>query len=495
MNKPCSEQSPIQSFSRYASGRSIIRQAANLENVRACFEEARKNHIRVAIRSGGHSFHDQALHDGDQQNYIVLCADALNSDLIEFAPGGRKDRVRLGAGVKWGGYFLKAVEYARAKGEPVRIPGSMQTGRGATVGGTLSGDCLSRFSGVMGKESQWIESFRVVTPGGDVLDVSAASNPRLFNAVIGGHGYLGLVLEATYKLIEIPLGHLALTKITTYTSFAELVPNQLSLIRSTLADPHPAPRAVSAVWFTDLVPDPLHPDRIKGGVFDSTFGPGADPPRLSFPLYGDIDSGWRVAVEILSRTEPVNWIVHEFLYNLAQHQGEFQNGLFDFLFFMDGNTVAKERFEQSQHAIFPILQQTFVVPPEKAVDFAQHCERTMKSLPYLLRPTESDMLFAARDRALMSANYEMDGFAITFAFEPPDGNPSPPGKVVRLFEQLSEDCRQVGGRIHLVKNVYAKKNTLRRMFSPQIEEFEAIKRDYDPWGILQNRFSGDLFNF
>ena len=56
-----------------------------------------------------------------------------------------------------------------------------------------------------------------------------------------------------------------------------------------------------------------------------------------------------------------------------------------------------------------------------------------------------------------------------------------------------------GGRIHLVKNVHVdKKNqqeVFRRMFSPQIEIFEAIKREYDLYLLLQNPSSDTLYQF
>jgi len=95
----------------------------------------------------------------------------------------------------------------------------------------------------------------------------------------------------------------------------------------------------------------------------------------------------------------------------------------------------------------------------------------------------------------MSANYDSDGFAVSIAFEPirPDG--SAPPKIVELMLQLTKDCLSVGGKIHLVKNVYADPVDFRQMFSPQIEQFEEIKRKYDPGLVLQNKFSDTFFSF
>lgn len=474
---------PIRSFGRYQAGESIVRHANSVDEIRKVFAEARESKRRVAIRAGGHSFHDQALHDKDTGSSIVLFVGDFQRDLIEFVPG--QDQVRLGTGVRWGDYFREALKVV--SGEPLLIPASMQTGRKATVGGTLSGDCLSRFSGTMGKESRSIVSFRLLTTTGTILDVSEDKDPDLFHSVIGGHGYLGFVLEATYCLVPVAMPSAAFTAISLHDSFTELVQRQLEIVKQNDGKM----RAVSSAWFTDL-----HgidgPNRIKGAVFESWFDAPTVPPKAGFPLYDDIESPWRYATELLARTEPANTFAHEFLYLLAKHhQGDFENSLTDFMFFMDGNTVAKEKFEESTGQLFPIIQQTFVIPPDATAQFAENCEHKMRS--YSIRPTEADMLYVKADECLMSGNYHLDGFAVSFGFEPIKTQPPP--RILELLDDLTEDCLAFGGRLHLVKNAYAQPTKLRRMFSPQIEKFEEIKRKHDPSLILQNTFSDRLFKF
>src|SRR4051794_139369 len=159
------ENREFRSFGRGAAGRSLLVEPRSVDDVRNAFESAYMNHVRVAVRGGGHSFHDQALHSGDNGEQMILSTRYFDS--IEFAPNGDALTVRIGAGVKWIDYYNAAVPRASLTGEPLRLPGSLQTGRNATAGGTMSGDCLSRFSGILGKESQWIESFRIVTTDGD----------------------------------------------------------------------------------------------------------------------------------------------------------------------------------------------------------------------------------------------------------------------------------------------------------------------------------------
>lgn len=484
----------VRSFGRCAAGTSVVYWPTTKDEVRDVFAAAKTSGRRVAVRAGGHSFDGQAVHDRDDGKQIILSAEAFDLETIEFDPGGKTNTVRLGAGVPWGGFVAAAIRRARDFNEPIRIPGSMQTGRKATAGGTLSGDCLSRFSGTVGKESRWIDSFRMLTTGGDCLDVNEASHPDLFNAVIGGHGYIGFVTDVTYKLVSVDRASCARTAITRHTSFRELIAKQIELVQQATGSSEPV--AVSAAWFTDTIVDTPPPRRIKGGVFKSTYAKPSDPALPGFPLYSGIDCDERYWTELMARIDLLNLAIHEILFQVAgEDDGTFENDLIDFLFFMDGNTVAKEKFEKRHKPQqFPIVQQTFIVPPDRAEAFAENCEAKMR-LPFHARPTECDMLFVRSDDCYMSGSYQLDGFAISLGFEPIAPEGCPPDNIPSLLYDLSRDCKSVGGRLHLVKNVYAEPDVFRAMFSPQIEIFEGIKRKYDPDLILQNPFSDKFFEF
>jgi decaprenylphospho-beta-D-ribofuranose 2-oxidase len=488
---------PVRSFGRCAAGVSQVYEPTNVDEIMAVFDIARKLRRRVAIRGGGHSFDGQAVHNGDTGDQIILRTECLKTKTIEFDEHANK--VTLGSGVKWGDFVDEALAHAKAGGGPIRIPGSMQTGSDATAGGTLSGDCLSRSSGTAGKESHWIDSFRIVTPQYGLLDVTEANDPDLFHAVIGGHGYIGFVTDITYKLIAIPGMSCAHSDITLYHSFRELIEEQGKLLDR--ARQERALPAISSVWFTRVPPIPLlgllFPTKIKGAVFQSWYDQPSAAKFPGFPLYSG-DSELRYWTEVMARIPLLNWIIHEVLYGIVlADKGKFENDLKDFIFFMDGDTMARKRFEASHPGeLFPIAQQTFVVPTHRAEAFAERCMSKVGGLfKYKLCPSECDMLPVKSDKCLLSANYDLEGYAISLGFEPiaPDG--CPPGKIVALLRDLSKYCLRVGGRIHLVKNVYADKEILRSMFSPQIQRFEEIKRKYDPDLLLRNPFSDKFFDF
>lgn len=501
-------QKHIRSFGRCAAGTSRIYVPKNVDEVNQVFDIARqaKPQGRIAIRGGGHSFDGQALHDQDTGAEIVLSSRKFDSTRIDFNPAS-PDTVTLGAGVQWGDFVTNAIAQSKASNGPIRIPGSMQTGRASTVAGTLSGDCLSRFSGTGGKESKWIESFRILTPtSGTPFEVTEASDPDLFHSVIGGMGYIGFVTDATYRLISIENASIARSTITTHQTFHSLIQRQLQLVTQGVS-----PRAISSAWFTELIPgilptglvpnpldlDILNPDTIKGAVFDSSFAQPSDPQLPGFPLYDDIHSGLRYWVEVLlAREDLTNLLVHEFLFNIIRlANGRFENDLLDFLFFMDGNTIAKKTFEAINPGWqFPIVQQTYVIPTAQTEAFALNCMRKMRSLKYFLRPTECDMLYVAQDECFMSASYHLDGFAVTIGFEPLSTEGCPPAKIPQLLRELSEDCFSAGGRIHTPKNLDVNPTTFRKMF-PKITAFEDVKRKHDPEHLLRNPFSDTFFQF
>jgi len=504
----------VRGFGRYATGTSEIYWPTNEDEVSQVFDLARKAGKRIAIRGGGHSFNGQALHNRDTASQIILSSEAFAPHRIEFDPTN-PNIVTLGSGVPWSRFVRKAIQRARESHAPIRIPGSLQTGGQATVAGTMAGGCLSRFSGTVGKESCWIRSFRILTPGSTLpVFASEDTNKDLFYAVIGGHGYLGFVTEVTYYVAALD-GSRARTEVTTFTSFYDLVEKQLELIR------HEAPamavaasavtgnvagsqgatvpfprmefaRAVSSAW----APSPFsrNPAAIEGVVFNSYYAEPSKPKLPGFPLYQNLDSTFRYLIELAARHPVLDSLIDLALYAYVHLFRNFENNIEDFLFFMDGDASARTRFEKAHPGeLFPIVQQTYVIPIDAAACFAENCMRKIRRRG--LRPTECDMLFVAKDRGLLSANYDLDGFAVSFAFEPIASNGDPPAEVVALLRELSVDCLNARGRIHLPKNSYIEKQVFRSMFHGQIQRFEQIKRQHDPELLLQNQFSDQFFNF
>jgi len=174
-----------------------------VDEVVALFAHAKAAGLTVTLRGGGHSFDRQSL--GRQ---LVISMERFTC--IEVLPGdeaGAYRSVRVGAGTTWGAILSEL--------QPLGlVPAVTVTTEHATAGGTLSGDCLSRFSTAWGKEGEWIEGFELVTPEGKVLDCSpprAGARPdewsptqRVFAAAVGGLGYIGAVTRIVYRVLKVP---------------------------------------------------------------------------------------------------------------------------------------------------------------------------------------------------------------------------------------------------------------------------------------------------
>ena len=138
----------------YEAHASVVR-PKDVEELREVFRFARASGRRVTMRGGGHSFDAQPIGDD-----LVVSTERLNSiELLD------DDRVRVGPGATWGEIFAKTQRHGL-------VPAGTVTTEHATPGGTLSADCLSRFSMAYGKEGTRADSFELLTPEGELLQCS-----------------------------------------------------------------------------------------------------------------------------------------------------------------------------------------------------------------------------------------------------------------------------------------------------------------------------------
>src|SRR5690606_2369898 len=104
-----------------------------------------------------------------------------------------------------------------------------------------------------------------------------------------------------------------------------------------------------------------------------------------------------------------------------------------------------------------------------------------------------EFLFMPRDRILMSASYDMPGFAITLAFQDIRCEERRRAAIAAI-EEIARICHEgFGGRIHFTKNVYADPAILRAMYAGRAEAFLALKDRYDPDRVLRNAFFDRIF--
>ena len=388
----------------------------------------------------------------------------------------------------------------------------MVTTRTATAGGTLSGNCLSRFSPAFGKEGGWVRSFKLLTVGGERLVCTPPADDgrprtwtlpeRAYMAAIGGLGYVGAVYEITYTLVRAcdPSlgGRLAVKTTLTKHKTCEHLAAQLVAEAATACGPDGAPPAAHRASYSGLV------RRMNGTqsaiVMTSTYTTHTD--RRTLAIHAP-DSALRFVSELLLRTR-VGWLLSLFGYHVLFREGRtYVDDLQGFTFFMDGNVRCKAWGKR--HGLrMPTVQQTFVVPFHPAAHGgcdeeaqAPSCRKLAAWLDeshavlrrHKLTPTFSDVLFVRDTKPFdLSSNAGKAGFAASYAFE--TNRDATLERVERALTELAALLadERYDGRVYLVKNVYASQAVLRSMYGENALRLLRLKRRLDPDRLLVNAF-------
>nr|WP_306460370.1 FAD-binding oxidoreductase [Fictibacillus arsenicus] len=114
------------------------------------------------------------------------------SKILKFNPQEKKITVQ--SGVTWADIQEKINSY----GLSVKV---MQSQNIFTVGGSLSVNVHGRDIRY-GSLIDSVDSFRLLTPDGKIINVSRKENSELFPFVIGGYGLFGVILDVTLELAD-----------------------------------------------------------------------------------------------------------------------------------------------------------------------------------------------------------------------------------------------------------------------------------------------------
>jgi decaprenylphospho-beta-D-ribofuranose 2-oxidase len=476
------------SYTNMHSAEADVRTPKSEQDLTAIFAEASAAtpKRRVTLRAGGHSFDAQSLGED-----IVVSMEAFRG----IGPVA-ENHVTVGAGETWGEILrgLQSQDFA---------PFNTVTTEHATAGGTLSGDCLSRFSTAWGKEGERIRSFRIVTPTGTLdcerphADHPSTKGERVYLATIGGLGYLGAVTEVTYDVLPV---HRVDDRIRVHTT-AHKCASCEQLARE----------LVEAAKTAQTVPPDAH-DPDKDDAVYTALTPEGCGTREGLVLRSHFHHGGPGKRMLLFRPKfllriPLEWLLRWVWFNrlfwrvvirwgFRRHHA-YVDDLDGYTFFMDGNVRAK-KVASSFGLRLKMIQQTFVVPVDTSTDagWTKGEKELVRWLRYArgilepkgLSPTLHDVLFLPKDLPFrLSATADTAGFAVSYAFE--TNSQDVLDKAQAAFEELSDALwSDFGGRVYLVKNVHVKPDTLKAMYAEQAEEFFAIKAEVDPDGILRNEF-------
>ncbi|HEY2515347.1 MAG TPA: FAD-binding oxidoreductase [Polyangiaceae bacterium] len=441
-----------------------------VSELREVLRAARAAGSRVTFRGGGCAFDTQSLNDD-----VVIAMTAMTAINLDV----QNATVTAESGATWGDIVRRSAPHGL-------VPAALVTTRNATVAGTASADCLSRFSPTVGKEGAHVESFDLLTVGGTLLHCTRTENADVFFGAIGGLGYLGAITRVTYRLLRLGYAPRVETVLTPYRSLREF-------LRALL----PKTGEALALYGAFSGQRAIH--------FRGRYVPATGPRRPLWLLHQP-RSVLRALFELAVRAQPLTRLGSWLTFTLASgkprvHVDDFE----DYAFFMDGNALAKS-IGQAFGAPMRTLQQTFLLPvqlpdgPEGDAGLERSLDQTIHFLETFsaelraarIQPTMLDCLFLPRDEDFyLSSSAGQAGFAFSAAFD--TSNEALLSRVRSILTAASARCRAIGGRVHLVKNVCAAPEDLAAMYGEGAERFFALKRRLDPQGMLRNEFLERVF--
>jgi FAD/FMN-containing dehydrogenase len=201
----------------------------SIDAVRAILRDAHQHGVAVRVRGRGHSKHGGSL---PRAGELLLRTHRLRGVAFE------GERVRVGAGV----VLERLRQRARERG--LAVPVFAAGGVGPSVGGFISAGGVGRGSARFGGFWDNVEELVLVDGRGDLRRFKPAD--PLFRWVFGAMGQLGVVVEATLRLVP----------------ERDVPPDPIELRadeRERHEESHTPGPAVGPFWFTVFAPDALVP--------------------------------------------------------------------------------------------------------------------------------------------------------------------------------------------------------------------------------------------
>ena len=439
--------------------------------LRTIFEEARGRNESVTFRTGGRAFDTHSLNDE-----IVISLGKLAKIEVEADAA----TVTVGPGATWGRILEETVKHGY-------VPYVMVTSSDAAAGGTVSADCLSRFSPTCHKEGDHVVALRVITLDGTPHQCSASENAELFHGVVGGLGALGAVVEITYALMRVP-GEGPIRVESTFTPFTGVTNLAAELVAGverakaakgpTFPPDASGAKALSAALYMNA--------KREGFLMESRYVRSTTKPTEKGSILHQPSKPLHLALQFFSLFELTRrlgwWIM---LRTELGTKKTYSDELVGYTFFQNGN----ERIKKWGRALglpLRLRQQTFVVDGDALGDFLSEADRMLDERGLL--PSLIDVLYVPEDRLpfLLSSGNGRSGYAVTFTFERLFGKSL--AKEEKALRDIAALCHARNGRVHLVKHVFAEAEEIGAQYRNGIDGMKTLKQRFDPASRLSSAF-------
>ncbi len=164
------------------------------ENIQCAVKKAKSAGKSISVAGGFHAMGGQQFLTGG----ILLDMSKMNR-VLKFVP--EEKLIEVEGGIKWDELVACTVSLQTGVENQVGIRQKQTGADRLSIGGALSANIHGR--GLQMKPLiDDVESFRIVTASGEILNCSRRENAELFRLAIGGYGLFGIIVSATLRLAK-----------------------------------------------------------------------------------------------------------------------------------------------------------------------------------------------------------------------------------------------------------------------------------------------------
>ena len=430
---------------------------------------ARRNGLSICPRGSGHSYGDLPLNDG----HLLLNTTGMDRILAFDEVGGR---MTVQGGVK----IIDI--YKRAHHHLLTLAAS-PTEATITVAGAIAANVNGKDSWRVGNFGEQVRHLKLLTASGETISIDRAEHKELFQAVIGGMGLLGIILEATIQLKRIPSPFLEISRIPV-RDLRELF-DQMEHLETTSdfavvwldSCARGAKLGRGVIHATKWIPRDATADQLREAV-SSGFRRLATGRRQALALYGVVD--WTISAALQGQTTVVRFFnsLYYVYSRLRRRLGTAGNVELFLRYNFDASfTVPPPATLCGPHGYTIQVSVPRHDAPETITEMIEICQRSpCPSVTTIMRVHKSD------DHLI---SFSEDGYSLNFVFHPKKRHLA---RMRPFIDALIECVIRHRGKVHLAKDMILTRDQFQRIY-PGYGAFLEVKHRLDP----DELFASDMY--
>jgi len=446
--------------------RSLVARPKTIEQCREALAYFRRRGMSVCVRGAGRTYGDLALNDGN----ALLDMREMNR-ILDF------DEERAQITVEAGTRLIDI--YQEVHHRLLTLPAS-PTESHSSVAGAICANVNGKDAWRDGSFAEQVVRLRLMLADGEILEIDRSH--ELFNAVVGGIGMLGVILDATLQLKSIP---------SPFVEIDRIPAANVDVLLEKMADVEQTYDA-AVVWVDAYASG----DEVGRSVIHAAKWierNDSEPERREYLQagYERLDKHRRLGLALHEKFGPVLTLMLQ-----AQRPMMF---VFNKLYYAMGRFLYwAGRSSNSELFLRFSFEASFTVPPAHlvcgprgyTVQLTFPRSEAREAIVELLEicqaspcPPVTTILRAHRkDDCLIS--FSEDGYSLNFEFHPKKRHEAASREAV---DRLIDVTARRGGKIHLAKDQVLRPEQFHRIF-PRYSELLEIKKRLDPEGL----FTSDL---